>query len=98
MTRRIEEIDLVNTIRERVDQWREAAYPGVTIVTRKLLDHWNDETARELQFYFCQLEAIETLIWWVEGTAEYKQGIVIQGDGGPWVHHATQYGYDEIAH
>lgn len=83
-TRRVEDIALVNTIRGRVDQWREAGYPGVTIVTRKLLDHWNDETARDLQFYFCQLEAIETLIWWVEGAAEYKQGISIPGDGGPW--------------
>ncbi|NOD90124.1 MULTISPECIES: BPTD_3080 family restriction endonuclease [unclassified Ruegeria] len=83
-TRRVEEIELVNIIRERVDQWREAGYPGITIVTRKLLEHWHDETARELQFYFCQLEAIETLIWWVEGAAEYKQGIHIQGDGGPW--------------
>lgn len=83
-TRRVEEIELVNVIRERVDQWREAGYPGITIVTRKLLEHWHDETARELQFYFCQLEAIETLIWWVEGSAEYKQGIHIQGDGGLW--------------
>ena len=83
-TRRVEEIALVNTIRTRVDQWREAGYPGITIVTRKLLDHWNDETARELQFYFCQLEAIETIIWWVEGSAEFKQGIAIPGDGGPW--------------
>ena len=35
-------------------------------------------------FYFCQLEAIETLIWWVEGADEFKQGIAIPGDGGPW--------------
>lgn len=83
-TRRVEEIELVNVIRERVDQWRVAGYPGITTVTRRLLAHWHDETARELQFYFCQLEAIETLIWWVEGAAEYKQGIHIQGDGGPW--------------
>ncbi|MEJ8563144.1 DEAD/DEAH box helicase family protein [Yoonia sp. GPGPB17] len=83
-TRRVEEIELVNVIRGRVDEWRDAGYPGITIVTRKLLEHWHDETARELQFYFCQLEAIETLIWWVEGAAEYKQGIAIPGDGGPW--------------
>ena len=81
-TLRVEEIGLVNTIRGRVDAWRDAGYPGLTIVTRKLLEHWNDEYARELQFYFCQLEAIETLIWWVEGSAEYKQGIHIPGDGG----------------
>src|SRR5690606_33663797 len=40
--------------------------------------------ARQHPFYFCQLEAIETLIWWVEGTAEHKQGIFGHGDGGPW--------------
>jgi HxlR-like helix-turn-helix len=27
-------------------------------------------------FYFCQLEAIETLIWWVEATEEFRQGII----------------------
>jgi type III restriction enzyme len=84
-TRRIETLDLVNTIRGRVDQWREAGYPGVTIVTRRLLEHWHDPDAgREYPFYFCQLEAIETLIWWVEGAAEFKQGIAIPGDGGTW--------------
>lgn len=83
-TRRIEPLDLVNTIRDRVDQWREAGYPGVTIVTRRLLEHWHDNTAREYPFYFCQLEAIETLIWWVEASEEYRQGIHVPGDGGPW--------------
>jgi type III restriction enzyme len=75
---------LVNTIRDRVDQWRADGWPGVTIVTRKLLEHWYDRAARQHPFYFCQLEAIETLIWWVEGAAAYKQGIVIPGDGGDW--------------
>ena len=83
-TRRAEPLTLVNEIRKRVDDWRAADYPGITGVTRRLLEHWHDRTARQLPFYFCQLEAIETLIWWVEATAEYKQGIYIQGDGGPW--------------
>ncbi|RCK39316.1 type III restriction-modification system, res subunit [Thalassospira profundimaris] len=83
-TKRTEKLDMVNTIRSRVDQWREDSYPGVTIVTRKLLEHWHDETARQHPFYFCQLEAIETLIWWVEGAEAYKQGIYVPGDGGPW--------------
>ena len=34
-------LDLVNRIRERVNAWREAGYPGVTRVTRELLTHWN---------------------------------------------------------
>ena len=83
-TRRTEPLELVNTIRERVDAWRAADYPGVTSVTRRLLAHWWDRGARQLPFYFCQLEAIETLIWWVEALPEFKQGIHIPGDGGPW--------------
>lgn len=83
-TKRTEELKLVNSIRERVQAWRDADYPGVTQVTRGLLTHWQDQRARTLPFYFCQIEAIETLIWWVEATAEFKQGIFLEGDGGPW--------------
>ena len=83
-TRRTEELTLVNVIRGRVDQWRDADYPGITIVTRRLLEHWHDRSARHHPFYFCQLEAIETLIWWIEGVEEYSQGIAIPGDGGAW--------------
>ncbi len=83
-TRRTEKLELVETIRARVDAWREAGWPGVTIVTRNLLEHWHDDEAREYPFYFCQLEAIETLIWWVEAAPEYRQGIHVPGDGGPW--------------
>lgn len=79
------QLELVNRIRERVDAWRDAKYPGVTSVTRKLLEHWYDqESNRAYAFYFCQLEAIETLIWHVEAPADFKQGIVIPGDGGAW--------------
>jgi type III restriction enzyme len=83
-TRRTETLDLVNSIRGRVDAWREAGYPGVTSVTRRLLEHWYDRDARQFPFYFCQLEAMDTLIWLVEAAPEYKQGIHIPGDGGNW--------------
>ncbi len=85
-TRRTQSLDLVNEIRRRVDEWRVAGYPGVTSVTRSLLEHWRDRAdgVRLYPFYFCQLEAIETLIWRVEAPAQYKQGVVIPGDGGPW--------------
>ena len=80
------ELALVKRIRERVDEWRAAAYPGVTSVTRRLLEHWQDKSdgVRTHAFYFCQLEAIETLIWHVEAPPEFKQGIAIPGDGGLW--------------
>lgn len=85
-TRRTEPLELVNRIRERVDVWRAAQYPGITSVTRRLLEHWYDRAAgvREHPFYFCQLEAVETLIWHIEAPEEYKQGIAVPGDGGPW--------------
>jgi type III restriction enzyme len=83
-TRRSEPLDRVNEIRGRVDAWRAADYPGATAVTRRLLEHWNDRAARLYPFYFCQIEAIETLIWWVEGSPEFRQGIFLSGDGGPW--------------
>lgn len=78
------ELERVNRIRGRVDAWRAADYPGVTSVTRRLLEHWQEAGARTHAFYFCQLEAIETLIWHVEAPPEFTQGIAIPGDGGPW--------------
>jgi len=83
-TKRTEELELVNQIRSRLDEWRAAGYPGVTSVTRRLLEHWHDRDARQFPFYFCQLEAMETLIWWAEASAEHRQGINLPGDGGAW--------------
>ena len=76
------ELPLVNRIRPRVKAWREAGYPGVTGVTRKLLDHWNDKDARQYPFFYCQMDAIETLIWLTEAPDAEKVGIDIPSDGG----------------
>lgn len=77
------EIPLVNKIRPRVAAWRAAGYPGVSSITKRLLDHWTDpETFGTRRFFFCQLEAIETLIWLTEGPASERVGIESPGDGG----------------
>lgn len=77
------EIPLVNTIRERVKRWRASGYPGVTSITRRLLQYWQDPEERKAHpFFFCQLEAIETLIWLTEAPEAEKVGIEIPGDGG----------------
>ena len=78
------EIPLVNQIRPRVKAWREAGYPGVTSITKRLLEHWRDPE-RDQRFFFCQLEAVETLIWLAEAPAAERVGIEIPGDGGPFV-------------
>ena len=79
------ELPLVNRIRLRVRAWREAGYPGVTGTTLRLLQHWRDpETWEERRFFFCQLEAVETLIWLTEAPPGERQGIEVPGDGGPF--------------
>jgi type III restriction enzyme len=80
------ELPLVNKIRGRVNDWREAGYPGVTGITKRLLEHWHDPDQRDSsrRFFFCGLEAVETLIWLAEASPADKQGIEIPGDGGPF--------------
>ncbi len=74
-------IDTVNLIRERVAAWREKGYPGVTPLTRQLLNHWN-RADRERKLFFCQREAAETLIWLVEASPAERQGVIIPRDNG----------------
>ncbi len=76
-------LPLVNRIRKRVSDWRAAGWPGATGVTRRLLEHWWDPDERETrQFFFCQLEAAETLIWLTEAPVAERVGIEIPSDGG----------------
>jgi len=77
------EIPLVNQIRPRVKAWREAGYPGVSSITRRLLEYWHDpEEFETRRLFFCQLEAVETLIWLTEAPPAERVGIDIPGDGG----------------
>lgn len=63
---------LVPKIRGAVDAWRDESYPGVSEVTRRLLEYWFEEGHDvpgfqvPFRYWFCQREAIETLIWLVE--------------------------------
>jgi type III restriction enzyme len=74
-------MELVKTFREQVKAWRERGYPGVTPITRQLLNHWSNPE-RERRLFFCQREAAETLIWLVEASPAEKQGITIPKDNG----------------
>lgn len=76
------EIPLVNQIRPRVKAWRLANYPGVSGMTKRLLEHWqNLEERLNNRFFFCQLEAIETMIWLTEAPPSDRLGIEIPSDG-----------------
>jgi type III restriction enzyme len=77
------EIPLVNKIRPRIKAWRESGYPGVTGITKRLLEHWRNPEEREYRrFFFCQLEAIETIVWLIEAPEAERVGIDIPSDGG----------------
>ena len=79
----VKEIPLVNEIRNRMAKWKEDHYSGVTGVTRRLLEFWktqSEDSGRKYDFFFCQLEAIETLIFLVEANDSFKQGLKIPKD------------------
>lgn len=79
-------IKLVNQIRERVNAWRVGGYAGVTSTTKRLLEHWtSDDDSSAFQLFFCQLEAIETLIWLTEANENEKVGLNIPNDGGDFL-------------
>lgn len=76
-------IPLVNQIRPRIKEWRNAGYPGVSSITKRLLEHWSDpEEFETRRFFFCQFEAIETLIWLIESPPADRVGIEVPSDGG----------------
>ncbi|MEK7760117.1 MAG: DEAD/DEAH box helicase family protein, partial [Nitrospirota bacterium] len=67
---RIEENKLVNDIRRRVALWRKGGYVGVTPTTARLIAYWTDPT-REKKLFFCQNEALETVIYIAEVAKKY---------------------------
>ncbi|MBF2073015.1 MAG: DEAD/DEAH box helicase family protein [Synechococcales cyanobacterium C42_A2020_086] len=77
--RRASPIEVVNNLRSAVREWREAFYIGASDTTIQLLNHWFNRAHRrrlpssegvgvgseefEFRYYFCQREAVETLIY-----------------------------------
>jgi len=60
---------IINELRREVDQWRSLPSPNdwkVTPETARLLQHWRHHKFNNLRPFFCQVEAIETLIWLTE--------------------------------
>lgn len=57
-----EDLPMVNALRDDVKRWREGGYENASQVTKQLLGHWwRPDRARRL--FFCQLEAVETIIY-----------------------------------
>jgi len=56
------ENEFINKVREKVKEWRDSGYAGITKTSRDLLYYWRDDS-RENKLFFCQIEALETLIY-----------------------------------
>ena len=65
--RRPSQTYLANKLRKAVYEWRKNGYPNVTPTTKRLFQYWfsDDYLVNDKLFYFwfCQREAIETLIY-----------------------------------
>ena len=59
---------IINEIRDYVETWRNLPNPEhwhVTPETARLLQHWR-APLQSLRPFFCQIEAVETVIWLTE--------------------------------
>lgn len=73
--RRPSPIQIVRRLRAEVDDWRAGFYVGASDTSRTLLTHWfrqdhvikaTNGAAFPFSYYFCQREAIETLVYLYE--------------------------------
>lgn len=59
----------INLVRHFVNDWRNLPNPNdwrVTPETARLLRHWRTHQFSSIRPFFCQIEAVETLIWLTE--------------------------------
>jgi type III restriction enzyme len=60
---------IINELRHYVGQWRNLPNPAdwqVTPETARLLQHWRGRQFSNVRPFFCQVEAVETVIWLTE--------------------------------
>ncbi len=59
----------INELRVQVDRWRALKDPStwnVTPETARLLQHWRHHRFSSIRPFFCQVEAVETIVWLTE--------------------------------
>lgn len=60
---------IINEIRHYVEDWRNLRNPDqwqVSPETARLLQHWRHHQFQDIRPFFCQIEAVETVIWMTE--------------------------------
>jgi type III restriction enzyme len=66
---RYDPTSIINQLRKEVDEWRAIQNPNdwhVTPETARLLQHWRHHKFADIRPFFCQVEAVETVIWLTE--------------------------------
>lgn len=66
---------IINEIRSHVGSWRTIPSPndwGVTPATARLLQYWRHHEFQGVRPFFCQVEAVETIIWLTEVARKHK--------------------------
>ena len=69
--------DIINEVRRHVETWRSLPNPNqwqVTPETARLLEHWRHHEFTDIRPFFCQVEAMETLIWLTEVAPKSQAG------------------------
>lgn len=67
---------IINEIRFHLESWRALHNPadwGVTPSTASLLNHWRHHNFQGVRPFFCQVEAVETVIWLTEVARREKR-------------------------
>ncbi len=75
-----ETMSMINEVRRRVDRWRQIPNPAqwdVTPETARLLQHWRNHKFNDIRPFFCQVEAIETVIWLAEVAPKKEKDVQV---------------------
>jgi len=83
-----DDLPLVNALRDDVRRWRNAGWENASETTKKLLRHWWRED-RFRRMFFCQLEAVETII--------YLREILAQGRKPRWTPKLSLDDYNRLS-
>lgn len=84
-----DDLPMVNALREDVKRWHESGWENASETTKKLLRHWWRED-RPRRLFFCQLEAVETII--------YLREILALGKKPRWNPKLTSMDYYQLSH
>ena len=68
---------IINELRQQVNQWRVLSNTNqwqVSPETARLLQHWRSHEFTGIRPFFCQVEAVETVIWLTEVASQSRGG------------------------